>query len=278
MDERRDPVASKKRSSRKKTKKQQKQVNLPLLKLILSLLLLVVAPLLLTFLMGKEPELPDINPYRPEDFVSENGFMTCLSTESVPGIDVSYYQGDIDWEQVRQAGIEFAFVRVGFRRSATGTLGEDELAKKNLREARNAGLKVGAYFFSQATSVKEAQEEAEFALNTVKGFRLDLPLAYDWEKVEGGSRTNEVSQETLMKCIKVFCDTVEDAGYESMVYFNRDLSQTLLDVRQLGATPVWLAMYHTYPDAPCKPTYWQYTDQGEVPGINGYVDLNLYLP
>ncbi len=268
-------MAAKKRTS---GKKQKKQTNLPLLQLVASLVLLAVVPLGLIFLMDRQPEFPSINPYRPEDFVSENGFMTCLTTQSVPGIDVSCYQGKIDWEQVRQAGIEFAFVRVGYRRAATGTLGEDEMARKNLREAKEAGLKVGAYFFSQGTSLQEAREEAEFALGILKGIRLDLPLAYDWETVEGGSRTDEMTEEILTKCVKAFCDTVEGAGYESMVYFNRDLSRTLLDVRELGGIPVWFAMYHTYPDAPCKPDYWQYTDQGEVPGIEGYVDLNLYLP
>lgn len=271
-------MATTRKRSQKKRKNRPQQVNTPLLQIVLSLLLLTVVPLLLTLVMNQKPELPDFSPYKPEDFRIENGFMTCLTSESVPGIDVSYYQGTIDWEQVRQAGIEFAFVRVGFRRAATGTLSEDELARKNLREAKEAGLKVGAYFFSQATSAKEAREEAEYALSILQNFQLDLPLAYDWETVEGGSRTDEMTPETLTKCIKAFCNTVEESGYQSMVYFNHDLSQTLLDVSKLPGVPVWFAMYHTYPDAPCKPDYWQYTEQGEVPGINGYVDLNLYFP
>lgn len=271
-------MAKKKTTRRKKQTKQAKQTNLPLIQLIASLLLLTVFPLVLIMLANRKQDLPYINPYRAEDFVYEDGFMKCLTTESVPGIDVSYYQGDIDWEQVRQSGVEFAFVRLGFRRSSTGTLGEDELAMKNLREARKAGLKVGGYFFSQAISTAEAKEEAEFALKILKGFQLDLPLAYDWETVEGSARTDSMTSETLSKCVKSFCKVVEDAGYDSMVYFNRDLSQTLLDIRQLGGKPVWFAMYHTYPDAPCKPLYWQYTDQGTVPGIEGNVDLNLYLP
>jgi GH25 family lysozyme M1 (1,4-beta-N-acetylmuramidase) len=262
----------------KRRKKQTKQKNLPLIQLVCSLLLLAVFPLVLIMLSNRKPELPYINPYRAEDFVMENGFMKCLTTKSVPGIDVSLYQGDIDWEQVRQSGVEFAFVRIGFRRSSTGTLGEDELGMKNLREAKKAGLKVGAYFFSQALSAEEAKEEAEFAVGILKGYQLDLPLAYDWETVEGSARTDGMTTETLTKCIKSFCKVVEDAGYESMVYFNRELSQNLLDIRQLGGRSVWFAMYHTYPDAPCKPLYWQYSDQGTVPGIEGHVDLNLYLP
>lgn len=271
-------MAKKKTARRKKQTKQVKQKNLPLIQLISSLLLLIVFPLVMIMLVNRKPELPYINPYRAEDFVEENGFMKCLTTKSEPGIDVSYYQGQIDWEQVGQSGVKFAFVRLGFRRSSTGTLGEDELAMKNLREAKKAGLKVGAYFFSQATSPAEAKEEAEFALGILKGYQLDLPLAYDWETVEGSARTDGMTTETLSKCIKSFCKVVEDAGYDTMVYFNRDLSQTLLDIRKLGGRPVWFAMYHTYPDAPCKPLYWQYSDKGTVPGIEGNVDLNLYLP
>ena len=262
----------------KKRKGGKEQGNQALARGLMALLLLTVIPLLLIVLSNKGDLLPDINPYRPEDFVSENGFMTCLSTESVPGIDVSYYQGEIDWQQVREAGIEFAFVRLGYRRSGDGVLGEDEMARKNLREAADAGLKVGAYFFSQAITAEEAREEAEFALSILGECSLDLPLAYDWETVEGSVRTANMTRQTLTDCVEAFCSEVEKAGYDSLVYFNRDLSKTLLDVRKLGDRSVWFAMYDTYPDAPCKPDYWQYTDQGVVPGIEGPVDLNIYLP
>ena len=264
--------------AKKKRKKSRKKQNQPILWLIIALALALVALLLVSGLSKREPLLPQINPYRAEDFVSENGKITCLTTESVPGIDVSYYQGQIDWQQVREGGIEFAFVRIGYRRSSDGVLGEDELAKQNLREASAAGLKVGAYFFSQATSPEEAREEAVFALEILKDFRLDLPVVYDWETVSGSTRTQNMTREILSECVQVFCDTVEAAGYDSMVYFNRELSRTLLDVRILKGRKVWFAMYDTYPDAPCKPDYWQYTDKGTVPGIKGNVDLNLYLP
>ena len=262
----------------KKRKQAKEQEKLSVVRTLMALLLLAVIPLLLMVLVNQGVLLPDINPYGPEDFVSENGYMTCLTTDSTPGIDVSYYQGEIDWQQVRDAGIEFAFVRLGYRRSADGTLGEDEMARKNLREAADAGLKVGAYFFSQAVTAEEAREEAKFALSILEGFSLDLPLAYDWETVEGSQRTADMTRKTLTDCVDAFCDEVEAGGYDSMVYFNRNLSKTLLDVRKLGSRSVWFAMYDTYPDAPCTPDYWQYTDQGTVPGIEGYVDLNLYLP
>ena len=261
----------------KRRKKRKKQKTYPLLGMLLALLLLVALPLVLMKL-GERQLLPYINPYRAEDFTLENGYMTCLTTDSALGIDVSYYQGQIDWQQVREVGVEFAFVRLGYRRASDGVLGEDEMAKLNLQGASEAGIKVGAYFFSQAVTPEEAREEAELALQILGDYELDLPLAYDWETVEGSARTETMTRQTLTDCVDTFCSVIEKAGYETMVYFNRDLSKTLLDIRQLQGRPVWFAMYDTYPDAPCKPDYWQYTDKGTVPGIEGYVDLNLYLP
>ena len=153
----------------RKRKRRKKQKTHPILGLLVALLLLLALPLVLMKL-GNRQLLPYINPYRPEDFVLENGYMTCLTTDSALGIDVSYYQGQIDWQQVRDAGIEFAFIRLGYRRSSDGVLGEDEMAKRNLQGASEAGIKVGAYFFSQATSTEEARHEAEFALDILQEF------------------------------------------------------------------------------------------------------------
>lgn len=267
---------AKKRTRKQANRKQQSQSSL--FKLFLSLFLLLGVPLLMLRLEDGMPFLPQPNPYQAEDFAMENGFMTCLSAESVPGVDVSYYQGEIDWKQVKQSGIEFAFVRVGYRQSADGVLAEDSMARKNLQEASNAGLKVGAYFFSQAISPAEAREEAMFAQEILKNFKLDLPVVYDWEIFSEDGRTIGVTGETVMACVDAFCKVLEVRGYDTMVYFNRGLSQTHLDVSKLGGRPVWFAMYGDYPDAPCKPDYWQYTDKGTVPGIQGNVDLNLYLP
>lgn len=275
----------------KKRKRKKPEKTYPVLALILIFLLLVVVPLCLMSLSESKKNklsqphptaatqaIENQNPYKAEDFVMENGFMTCLTTEGVPGIDVSSYQGEIDWQQVREAGIEFTFVRIGYRRAKDGSLGEDEMAKLNLQGASEAGIKVGAYFFSQATSAEEATEEAELALEILQEFPLDLPLAYDWEPVSGSERTNGMTRQQLTQCMETFCSTVEGAGYETMVYFNRELARTLLDATKLNGRQVWFAMYDDYPDAPCKPDYWQYSDKGKIPGIEGNVDLNIYLP
>ena len=212
------------------------------------------------------------NRYTPEDFVLEDGFLSCLAGETVLGIDVSRYQGEIDWQQVKAAGVEFVMVRLGNRGISKGTLHEDPNAKQNLQGARAAGLKVGAYFYSQALNIQEAEEEAAFALEILDGFRLDMPLAFDWEQE---SRTMEVDARTLTDCTLAFCETVTEAGYRPMIYFNSFQAQELLHLRELKEIPWWLAMYDVTMEFPYRMDMWQYSCTGTVAGISGSVDLNL---
>lgn len=220
------------------------------------------------------------NPYGPEDFrVEENGYITCLTGESRHGIDVSEWQGDIDWQQVKDAGIEFAIIRLGYRRSETGELSTDEKALANLQGAAEAGIPTGAYFFSQAISTKEALEEAEYALSLLEGYTLTYPLIYDWEYLGEEARTADVDARTLTDCIKTFCSRVEEAGFQSMIYFNPHFHENeVLYLEELTDYHFWLAMYDTQMDYPYQIDMWQYSCTGTVPGITGEVDLNLYLP
>ena len=220
------------------------------------------------------PPVPREPSFTVEDFALEGDRMTCLSQWASTGIDVSRHQGQIDWAQVKASGIDFAFVRVGYRSAADGTLKIDDMAQRNLTEAKLAGLQVGAYFFSQAVSPEEARQEAAFAMEQLRGHTLDLPLAYDWEYVQDWGRTLSVPRETLADCINAFCSEIEARGYQSMVYFNGDFAKRMLAPDQLGRR-IWFAMYDTHPKLSPKPDYWQYTDQGQVPGISGNVDLNL---
>lgn len=220
------------------------------------------------------------NPYGPEDFrVEENGYITCLTGESRHGIDVSEWQGDIDWQQVKDAGIEFAIIRLGYRRSEAGELSTDEKALTNLQGAAEAGIPTGAYFFSQAISTKEALEEAEYALSLLEGYTLTYPLIYDWEYLGKEARTADVDARTLTDCIKTFCSRVEEAGFQSMIYFNPHFHENeVLYLEELTDYHFWLAMYDTQMDYPYQIDMWQYSCTGTVPGITGEVDLNLYLP
>lgn len=224
-----------------------------------------------------EPELP-ANPYGPGDFRFEDGYLTCTAGESLLGVDVSEHQGEIDWQQVADAGIEFAIIRVGFRGYGSGKLVADEMAVANIEGAQAAGLKVGAYFYSQAISVEEAIAEAEFAMEILAGYTLDMPLVYDWEYVSADARTGSTDSDTVTACTAAFCDTVRDGGYTPMYYSNLDLAGSLFQLSELRDYPFWLAMYSDQMTYLYKISMWQYTASGTVPGIDGGVDLNLYFP
>lgn len=221
---------------------------------------------------------PEANPIGLGDFATKNNFLYCLTAPSKLGIDVSVWQGQIDWKKVKAAGVDFAMIRVGYRGSEEGVLVKDTYAQANYAGATAAGIKVGAYFFSQAITVKEAVEEAEYLLNIIKDWKVDMPIVFDWEFVSGGGRTDGITARTLTDCSKAFCDTVSAAGYKPMIYFNTDQSLNNLYLRELTDYKFWLAQYNTVLNYPYKIDMWQYTETGSVPGINGHVDINLYFP
>lgn len=223
-------------------------------------------------------EKPAENVFTPSDFGYEGEYLTCLTAPCVRGIDVSSYQKEVDWEQVKAAGFEFAMIRVGYRGYAGGQLRPDKLAQQHYDGAKAAGLKIGCYFFSQAVSVEEAIEEANYTMEIIQGWELDMPTVYDWECLEEDYRTANVDTRTLTDCAKAFCDTVETAGYDSMVYFNPHQSRKQIYLEELTDYGFWLAMYSGEMDYPYKVDMWQYTNKGSVPGISGNVDINLFFP
>ena len=226
-----------------------------------------------------EPTLPPPpeNPYTPIDFETdtETGEITLTSGNGIKGIDVSKWQGDIDWQQVKDSGVEFVIIRVGGRGTETGGIYDDDMAQTYYEGASAVGLKIGAYFFAQSITVEEAIEEAEYVLEAVKDWDVQMPLVYDWEYVDETARTADMDSRTLTDMAKAFCDTIRDAGYTPMLYFGRSQSVDLLNLEELVEYPFWLAMYSTIMDYPYKIDMWQYTDQGTVPGISGNVDMNL---
>jgi GH25 family lysozyme M1 (1,4-beta-N-acetylmuramidase) len=227
-----------------------------------------------------EPEslLPP-NRYGPNDFQYYGDYLRCIAGESVMGIDVSRYQGKIDWEAVRDAGVEFAIIRVGYRGSESGLINADAYAQQNLKGAAEAGLDIGVYFFSQAISPEEAEEEAYFLLNAIKDYRITMPVVYDWESVsDPNARTADMDRETLTKCCKTFLETVETAGYRAMLYFNRRQAKLHMDISALKEYEFWLAAYTDRMEFPYRIDMWQYTNSGRVPGIVGDVDINVYFP
>jgi len=223
---------------------------------------------------------PELNPYTKKDFqYNTHNYLLCLAQESYAGVDVSLYQGDIDWEQVADSGIRFAMVRLGYRGwGKAGKLVEDENAKKNLTGARAAGLQVGAYFFSQALNREEVDQEIEFMLNILEDFDLDMPIVLDWEIPVPEARTAGMDPTTLTDLMDYFALIMKDKGFETMVYFNWNMSKNLLYLSELEDQPFWLALYQDRMTYPFRVEMWQYTDKGRVPGIQGDVDINVYMP
>lgn len=227
-----------------------------------------------------EPTLPppEANPYGPLDFQYDGWYLSCLAGKSVLGLDVSYYQKEVDWQAVRDAGFEFVIIRVGYRGFSAGELTPDTHAQLHYEGAKAAGLKIGAYLFSQAVSVEEAEEEADFLLAAIADWEVDMPVVFDWEYVSDTARTALMDARTLTDCTIAFCERVEAAGYEPMVYFNRNQGYRLLHLEELTDYGFWLALYNDRMTYPYKIDMWQYTSTGTVPGIEGDVDINLWFP
>ncbi len=198
---------------------------------------------------------------------------TCLT-----GIDVSEHQYGIDWQQVAADGIDFAIIRSGYRGYTSGGLHEDNYFRDNIKGALAAGLKVGVYFFSQATSVREAQEEAAFVLDQLKGYDVALPVVFDMEILSTEYRTYNLSRRALFRCTRAFCDAVAEAGYKPMIYMTQFLGYQKYTLRELTDYGFWYAEYYVgYPTFVYDFDVWQYSDTGTVAGIEGNVDLDLYL-
>lgn len=196
------------------------------------------------------------------------------------GIDVSEFQGEeIDWKQVKESGVEFVIIRLGYRAyGESGALVMDAMYEKNIRGALDAGLDVGVYFFSQAVSREEASEEAEFVLEHIRDYEITGPVVYDTEEIKWDTaRTDNNTDEEFTDFCKVFCDAVEQEGYDTMIYSNMKWMAVTLDMEELSEYDFWYADYYDVPQCPYDYRIWQYSETGVVPGINANVDLNLWF-
>lgn len=215
----------------------------------------------------------------PDKLVSRNGYSFYADEDGISsftGVDISEHQGDIDWEKVKAAGIDFAMVRIGYRTYGGGVIEIDNNFQKNLEGAAAAGIDTGAYFFSQATTTEEAIEEADLVIDAVAGYDLTYPIVYDWELISGDkARTDTVSVDTLADCCIAFCERVRSAGYKPMIYQNKSTIMKKLDLPRVKDYDMWLAEYGDKPTYYYEFAMWQYTADGKVPGIEGSVDLNL---
>ena len=213
--------------------------------------------------------------------VNEQGFLTYNSDEYTCkiGIDVSRYQGNIDWAQVKEVGVDFAILRLGYRGYGSGKMVLDNYFYQNLQGALANDIEVGVYFFSQAISPAEAEEEARFCMNALKGYNITYPIVFDWEPYDSSMepRTDELDDKVLTQCAVAFCDTVKAGGYQPMVYSNLSYFYLHFDLNDLVNYPFWLAQYNATPSFYYHFDMWQYGDAGIVPGIDGNVDLNIHF-
>lgn len=190
------------------------------------------------------------------------------------GIDVSKYQGNIDWGAVAASGINFAIIRVGYRGSSTGVLVEDPYFKRNISGATKAGIKVGVYFFTQAITEAEAVEEASMAMSLVSGYRLSYPIFIDTESASNG-RANGLSRSSRTAIVKAFCQTVQNGGYKAGVYASKSWFNNQLNASSLSSYSIWVAQYSSSCTYTGKRDLWQYSSKGKVSGISGNVDMNI---
>ncbi len=211
--------------------------------------------------------------------VLENGrfqYMENGQVVSHMGIDVSKYQGKIDWEKVAADGVEFVFLRLGLRGYESGKLVEDETFQANIQGALAHGIKVGVYFFSQAITVEEAIEEANFVLERIAPYKIECPVVFDVEKVNSSTaRMNQLTPQQRTDVTIAFLDTIQAAGYKPMFYHNMETALLLLELDRLEGYERWFAYYGEELYYPYAYGVWQYTEKGRVNGIGGEVDMNI---
>lgn len=190
------------------------------------------------------------------------------------GIDVSKWNGNINWTAVKNSGVSYAIIRCGYRGASTGVLVEDPYYRTNVSGANNAGIKVGIYFFSQAISEAEAVEEASMCLSLANGRGITMPIFIDVESATNG-RANSLSTAQRTAVVSAFCRTIQNGGYTAGVYANKTWLTSYIDTSQLGAYKIWLAQYAEKPTYSGRYNYWQYTSKGSINGISGHVDLDI---
>lgn len=192
------------------------------------------------------------------------------------GIDVSKYQGKIDWEKVANDDVEYAFIRLGIRGYTKGEIVEDEDFENNIKGARKNDIDVGVYFFTQATSVEEAEEEAQYVIDAIQPYKVEYPVVIDVEAVNNtNARTKDLTKEERTEYCIAFCEKIRNAGYQPMIYGNLKTFMLMLDLQQLEEYDKWFAHYDEQVYYPYEFKVWQYTDEGKVDGIGVNVDLNI---
>ena len=220
------------------------------------------------------------HPYDYEHLDKSGAFYTYEDETytSRAGIDVSKYQGEVDWEAVADSGASFVFLRMGYRSYGSGELNLDPMFYHNIQGAQAAGLDVGVYFFSQAISEEEAREEADYVLANLEGYELQMPIVYDPETIrDDAARTDDVTGEQFTRNAVAFCEEIDAKGETPMVYCNMLWEAYELDLSKLESYDIWYADYEGLPQTPYNYCIWQYSQTADCPGVNGHVDQSVWM-
>ena len=227
------------------------------------------------------PDPRYVNHYNWENLTADGQYRAYSDDTytSMQGIDVSYAQGEIDWQAVRNDGIEFAMIRTGYRGYETGYLHEDTQFRTNMDGAAQNGIKTGVYWFAQEVSLEEAREAAYYNIGLLQGYHLDLPVAYDMETVTDHDRMSTLTKEEKTAVAKEFCSVLHEAGYQVMIYASDSWLRDEIHMEELqDLCGFWMAHYNVeHPSFPFVFSMWQYSRSGQVAGIKEAVDLDLLI-
>ena len=271
-------------------RKKKRQLNTKGLVIVLSILGVVLALLMNALVQQEYTYEPTVDvPYVQEQRSSlkydmsqvynVDGFYTYEDDTytSVIGVDVSSHNKEIDWAQVKEAGVTFAMIRCGYRGYTEGGLQEDEYFETNIQNALANGIQVGVYFFSQAINEEEAAEEAKYVIEKIYSYDITWPVVYDYEfyPTETGARGNMIDKDTRTRCANVFLENIKNAGYTPMMYASTETYDQLFIPEYLSEYQFWVAQYNSYCSYNYDYSIWQYSDQGGVRGLPSGLDLNI---
>ena len=228
----------------------------------------------------------NVNTYKLQNFqTTSNGTITYQGGDSFVGINVNSQMGEIDWTQVKESGVDFAMIRVGYReRYDSNNIVLDSQFQANMEGAAAAEIPVGVYFYSKAVTTEEAEAEANFVLEQIRLYSVTWPIAFYWEydtnddgTQDTRSRTISCNGEQMTGFIQTFCDKIELAGFDACYYASKTMAYDYLDLSQLTSYDLWYAEYRSTPSFYYDFGMWQYTQEGNVSGISGSVPITLAL-
>ena len=225
------------------------------------------------------------NSYELDSFkTGANGTIVYEGGDSSVGINVNYKDGDIDWAQVKESGVDFAMIRVGWRGQKNGNIVLDSKFEENIAGATEAGLQVGVYFYSKAINAQEAEEEATFVLEQIRLYSVTYPVGIYWEystnedgSMNQSARTIQCNGDQVTDVIEAFCNKVKQSGRTPCYYASKTMAYDTLDLGRLSGFDLWYAEYRSQPSFYYDFKMWQYTEEGNVPGISQKVPLTLCL-